>query len=333
MYAHYIGLEWANTNMVIARMTEKSKSVKTIDGKSNIKELQIYLDSLKGKKIITFEETTPSHWLYTELKDHVDEIIVCDAYRNKLLLEGAKNDRADAEKLVQLLKSGLLKPVYHCNDQFYYIRKLVSGYIDVVKSSVRLQNQRSALLRSVGKGKKENVKGYGPFKIVLDGIDRNIKNHEYEISVYQDEFERLKKKHKVIRDLESIPGIGVIGAVKIAAYVIDARRFVTRNKFYSYCGLVKHEKISGGKSYGSKKPRCNRILKNVFDTAALSCLGQDDSHILKSYYNYLIYEKRYPNNNARRALSRRIASIALGIMKTGKRFNKRKVKKCKSESH
>ena len=69
--------------MAIARMTAKSDDIKTTDVKSNISDLQAYLKSLRGKKILTIEETTTSQWLYTELKDHVDEILICDPHRNK----------------------------------------------------------------------------------------------------------------------------------------------------------------------------------------------------------------------------------------------------------
>ena len=106
MHDHYIGLDWAQNNMAIARMTNKTDSIKTINVPSSVKELQLYLSRLRGRKILTFEETTTSQWLYVELKDYVDEILICDPYRNHLLSEGAKTDELDARKLVQLLRGG-----------------------------------------------------------------------------------------------------------------------------------------------------------------------------------------------------------------------------------
>lgn len=69
------------------------------------------------------EETTTSQWLYTELRNHVDKLVACDTHRNKLLSEGAKTDKIDAEKLVQLLRANLLKEIYHSNDRFIELRK------------------------------------------------------------------------------------------------------------------------------------------------------------------------------------------------------------------
>ena len=137
MYDHYIAVDWAQRNMAIARMTSKSKKITTIDVRSDIADLKVYLKSLRGSKLLTFEETTPAQWLYSELKDYVDEIIVCDPYRNKLLSEGPKNDKIDAEKLVRLLRADLLKAVFHSGDVFIQVRKLVSAHEDTVKACVR----------------------------------------------------------------------------------------------------------------------------------------------------------------------------------------------------
>ena len=154
MYDHYIALDWAQTNMAIARMTNCANKITSIDVRADIRELRVYLTQLKGSKLLTFEETTTSQWLYTELKPYVNEILVCDPYRNRLLSEGPKTDRIDAEKLVQLLRANLLKPVFHSGEDFIYLRKFISGYQDLVKSGVRLKNQRSALFRGVGKDKR-----------------------------------------------------------------------------------------------------------------------------------------------------------------------------------
>ncbi|MBF0301290.1 MAG: hypothetical protein HQK51_21470 [Oligoflexia bacterium] len=92
MFDHYVAIDWAFSNMAIARMTQKSDKVTKKDVPADIKELQLYLQNLKGTKCLTFEETTTSHWLYTELKEYVDKLMVCDPYRNKLLSEGPATD-------------------------------------------------------------------------------------------------------------------------------------------------------------------------------------------------------------------------------------------------
>jgi hypothetical protein len=199
MFNHYVAVDWAMSNMAIARITEKSNKITTIDVPSDIKELRIYLQNLKGKICLTIEETTTSQWLYTELKDCVDKIVICDPYRNKLLSEGAKTDKIDAEKLVKLLKGDLLKEVFHSGDKFIELRKIVSAYEDTIKAGVRFKNQRSALFRAYNKNHKEEVELAGYVDtFVLKGLDLQITNYENERKRYQDEFNRLRRAHPVI---------------------------------------------------------------------------------------------------------------------------------------
>jgi len=50
---------------------------------------------------------------------------------------------------VQLLCAGLLKEVFHSNDKYIELRKIVGAYKDVVRAGVRLKNQRSAIFSAV----------------------------------------------------------------------------------------------------------------------------------------------------------------------------------------
>jgi transposase len=326
MFNHFVAVDWAISNMAIARMTEKSNDIKVIDVPSSIKELQVYLKNLKGTICLTIEETSTSQWIYTEVKDYVDKIIVCDPYRNKLLSEGAKTDKIDAKKLVTLLKAGLLKEVYHSSDKFIELRKIVSGYEDIIKFGVRLKNQRSALFRSVNKDHKEETElVLESDKFVLSGVDRQIEYYETERTRYKEEFARLKKEYPEIKRLSDIPGLADISAVKVVARVIDANRFPTRNNFLSYCGLIKLELMSGGKSYGKKTPRFCRSIKSVFKIAALATINGNNE--FGDYYKYLIEDKKYPERDARHAVARRIATITYGVMKDGKKYDALKRRK------
>lgn len=321
-YDHYIAVDWAKSNMAIARMTGRSDKITAIDVEADIENFKIYLDQLKGKKILTIEETTTTQWLYTELADCVDRIIVCDPHRNRLLSEGPKTDKIDATKLVQLLRGGLLKEVYHSGSEFLYMRKLVSGYGDLIKAGVRLKNQRSALIRAVGKeSKRKNVKLDRPLEqFVLDNLEEQIKTYEINKEKYENEFKRLGKRFKELRHQMDLPGIGWINAVKIVARVVSPYRFGKKGDYLSYCGLVKLEKKTGGKIFGRKSSRHSRELKSVYKTAALASIRGENE--INDYYEYLIKEKRYPEYNARHAVARRIAILSWGVFKSGRAYKK-----------
>jgi transposase len=321
IYDHFIAIDWSAINMAIARMTKKSNKITVIDVPSDIKELQFYLKNLKGTKILSIEETTTSQWLYTELKEYVDEVLICDPYRNSLLSEGPKTDKIDATKLVQLLKAGLMKEVFHSTDKFIYLRRLVSGYEDLIKAGVRTKNQRYSLLRICGKNGNEG-KGFKldsrEDQFVLEGLDRQIQNYNTEKKSYTKEFQRLAKKYPEIRNQKAIPGIGLINAVKIVARIVTPFRFVDKGHYLSYAGLVKHEKISGGRSYGKKNPRFCRMMKSIYKSGVIAAIG--GNNFIDDYYKYLIKEKNYPEYNARNKACRRLATISLGVFKSGKKY-------------
>ena len=75
-----------------------------------------FVHGIRGSLHVTFEEGTCAHWLHDLLKPHVSQVIVCDPRKNALLKAGNKNDRIDARKLADLLRTGLLSPVYHGED-------------------------------------------------------------------------------------------------------------------------------------------------------------------------------------------------------------------------
>lgn len=307
--------------MAIARMTKKSNKIAVIDVPSDVVEFKHYLKKLDGTKILAIEETTTTQWLYVELKDFVDKIIVCNPHRNRLLSEGPKTDKIDASKLVQLLRAGLLKEVYHSADKFLYLRRIVSGYEDLVEAGIRSKNQRYALLRAAGKTgeEKTGIKlGTDGEQYVLECLDRQIESYEKEKKGYENEFKKLTKKYSEIKYQTTLPGIGIINAVKIISRVVTPYRFLSSGHYLSYVGLVKLDKISGGRSYGKKSPHYCRQLKSVYKTGVITAIVGNNP--IKDYYNYLISQKHYPEYNARNKACRRLAILSLGVFKSGRGY-------------
>lgn len=313
-YNHYLAIDWSTVDVQIARMRAQGEKIITRGFAPDIKQIKKYLNSIKGKKIMTIEETTSSHWLYVELLNCVDRIIICDPYRNSLLGEGPKNDKIDARKLCLLLRSGLLKEVYHSLNEDYKIRKLASAYEDLVKAGVRVKNQKSAIYRAEGlRYKKDKIKKQDEIlSFVEEQQNASIRFYEKEKEKYESKFREIKKKNKVIKMLCGISGIGLISSIKIYAKVIDANRFENKYKYWGMCGLVNYQRESGGKNYGRKKPRYSRTLKGVYKSAALAAIGGKND--IRDYYEVLL-KQGYSISEARNQIARYIAKVSYGVMK------------------
>ena len=66
-----------------------------------------FMDGLRGSLHGTFEEGSCAAWLHDLLKPHLTEVVVCDPRKNALLKSGNENDRIDARKLADLLRTRL----------------------------------------------------------------------------------------------------------------------------------------------------------------------------------------------------------------------------------
>jgi len=314
LYRHYIALDWSKKVVAMATMSAAGKSVKTRQFPSDLRVIREEIKKHTGSKILTIEETTTSQWLYVELHESVDKIIICDPYRNGLLKDGPQTDNIDAEKLCLLLRNGMLKPVYHTAKRDYDIRKFVSAYIDTMKSYVRIRNQRSAMFRSEGRDhKREKFIPGNPIKEFVTQKHYELQAHAEEIlKQYEKEFKEIGKTHRIIGMLKRISGIGIKTAVMIYSTVIEADRFENKYKYWAYCGLVKQYKESGGRIYRCKPVRYSRLLKMCYKTAALAAInGKND---IREYYEYLL-QNGLSADKARHQISRYISKVSYAVMR------------------
>jgi transposase len=305
---HFVAVDWSQTVMALAHMGRRSKEPTVFERPARVKDLKEYLGTLKGRIIVTFEETTTAQWLFVEMRDVVDRIVVCDPSHNRWISHGPKTDAIDARKLCVLLRGGLLKEVFHSTDALYTLRTLVSSYDDLVRAGVRLLNQRHALERS------HRDKGTQA-AFIVDHLDKSIVLYRQSKEQYEVKFSHFCRRHAQAKHLLAVEGLGVIGVVKIMAIVVDARRFSNRGQYLSYCGLVGNEKLSGGRSYGRRRPRYCRALKAVYKTAAMAAINSDANPV-REYYEHLL-ATGVAEHNARHAVARYIARVSYGMLKNG----------------
>jgi transposase len=305
------------------------------------------MGSLNGPMHVTLEETTQAAWLYEVIRPQVQEVVVCDPRRNKLLSEGSKADKVDARKLADLLRTGMLRSVYHGHETSK-LKELVRGYENLSSDMQRVMARIKAIYR--GRGIAASGRGvYQPRqrehwleKLTESGLRQRAEwLHEL-----LDQVRLLRKKarqamlsesraHRAVSLLRTIPQLGPIRAAMIAAIVDTPHRFRTKRQFWSYVGLAVVTHMSAeyemkeGKVVRRRKPvatrglnrNCNRRLKEVFISAATSGYRHEP---------YKTYLEKLKHNGmraemARLTLARKIAAAALVVWKTGKEFDPKKL--------
>src|ERR1039457_2856210 len=142
--AKYIGLDVHKEAITVAVRNSAGKLVMESIVETKANTLLDFLHGLRGELHVTLEEGTWAAWLYDVLKPHVREIVICNPRRNALLKEGSKSDKVDARKLAELLRSGMLRAVYHGENGLRTLWELARSY-EVVSKDLRRVMNRSLL--------------------------------------------------------------------------------------------------------------------------------------------------------------------------------------------
>jgi len=303
------------------------------------------LHGLSGSLHVTFEEGTCAAWLHDLLKPHVTKVVVCDPRKNALLKAGNKNDRIDARKLADLLRSGLLSPVYHGENGVRTLKELARSYLTLTRDTTRVMNRLKALYRSWAipcAGQRVYAPGYRSewlAKITEAGVHRRAEIYYQQLDGLRSLREQVRRdllaegrKHSAMKLLRQIPSIGPIRAVLLIALMQTPHRFRTKRQLWAYCGLALKTSTSGeyriveGRLKRSKKflairglnQNHNHDLKNIFKGAATRAAAVPGP--LQEFHAGLVARGMKPTM-ARLTLARKIAAITLIVWKKGVGFD------------
>ena len=146
----YIGMDVHKEAIVIAVLDGSGKLVMETVVETKASSILQFIHGLRGELHVTWEEGTWASWLYDLLQPQVQEVLVCNPRRNALLKEGSKSDKVDACKLADLLRTGMLRPVYHGENGLRTLRELARSYQTISKDLTRVMNRLKALYRGWG---------------------------------------------------------------------------------------------------------------------------------------------------------------------------------------
>ena len=346
----YIGMDVHKETISIAVMNSAGKLVMESILETKATTILQFIHGLRGSLHVTFEEGTWAAWLYDLLKPHVTEVVVCNPRRNALLKVGNKNDRIDARKLAELLRAGLLSPVYHGETGVRTLKELSRSYLTINKDLTRVMNRLKALYRSwaipcagtsvyAPRHRSEWLK-----KITEAGVRRRAELFYQQLDVLQALRQEVprdllaeSRKHSGTKLLRQIPCIGPIRAALLIALIQTPHRFRTKRQLWAYSGLALETQTSAeyryldGQLQRSKKllalrglnDNHNHDLKNIFKGAAT--LASSSPGPFQDFYEALLAKGMKPSM-ARLTLARKIAAITLIVWKKGVHFDAQHLK-------
>jgi transposase len=346
----YIGMDVHKEAIVIAVLNGSGKQVMETIVETKASSILQFIHGLRGELHVTWEEGTWAAWLYDLLQPQVEEVLVCNPRRNALLKEGSKSDKVDARKLADLLRTGMLRPVYHGENGLRTLRELARSYQTIGKDLTRVMNRLKAVYRGWGipcAGTRVYARRYRQEwlnKLPPAGVRRRAELLYQQLDGLQTlrrevrrEFLAESRKHKAAKLLRKIPCIGPIRAGLLIALMQTPHRFRSKRQLWTYSGLgiETHDSAQyryvGGQLQRSKKPQQlrglnrnhNHAMKEIFKgaaTRASCCTGP-----FHDFYAALLAKGMKPEM-ARLTLARKIAAITLTLWKKEERFDAEQLK-------
>jgi transposase len=328
--AKYIGMDVHKETISIAVLNASGKLV--MESVIETKSLTIiqFIQGLRGDLHVTLEEGTWAAWLYDLLRPHVSEVLVCDPRKNALLKTGNKSDRIDARKLAELLRSNLLRPVYHAEHGVRTLKELARSYLTISSDLARVMTRLKALYRSwaipcAGKqvyAPRHREQWLG--KITESGVRRRAEFYYQQLDALRALRQQVRRellaesgKHKASQLLCQIPSIGPIRAALLIAILQTPYRFRTKRQLWSYVdGQLQPSKRQV--SLRGLNRNHNHELKNIFKGAAIIAATKPGP--LQKFYAALVAKGMRPEM-ARLTLARKIAAIILIVWKKGVSFD------------
>jgi hypothetical protein len=143
--AKYIGLDVRQATISATVLDSTGKLVMEAILETKAATILQFIHGVRGDLQVTFEEGTCAAWLHDLLKPHVRQVLVCDPRKNALLKVGNKSDRIDARKLAELLRSNLLRSVYHQDTGIRTVKELARSYMTITRDLTRVMVRLKAL--------------------------------------------------------------------------------------------------------------------------------------------------------------------------------------------
>jgi Transposase len=164
-------------------------------------------------------------------------VLVCDPRKNALLKVGNKSDRIDARKLAELLRSNLLRSVYHQDHGIRAVKERARSYLTITRDLTRVMVRIKALYRSWAipcTGQQVYALRHRAewlAKISEAGVRRRAELYYQQLDalllVHQQARHELlteSRKHQATKLLRQIPSIGPIRAALLLALIQTPHR-------------------------------------------------------------------------------------------------------------
>jgi transposase len=278
---------------------------------------------------------TAHHWA-RELTKLGHTVRLMPASYVKAYVKRGKNDAADAAAICEAVTRPSMRfvPIKSAEQQgalmLHRVRDLLVRQRTQLLNAVRSHLAELGLVAAQGRdGMKAlialvlddgNAVLSDTMREALGALVTELSALQHQIDVLERRINVHHRANEASRRLETIPGIGVIGATAIAATVTDPAAFKSGREFAAWIGLVPRQNSTGGKDrLGSISKQGDRYLRRLLVIGATTVLRHARAKPAKYPWLMQLLARR-PAKVVAVALANKMARIAWAVLARGETY-------------
>lgn len=295
---------------------------------------------------VVMEACGTSHYWGRQLEALGYEVILLPPHAVRPYVLRDKTDRADAKGILEAYRNAEIRPVPVKTET----QQALTAQHRVRSAWMKTRTSRLNLLRGVlrefgivipvGSGQvvprvqsllaEQELALTAGLRAQLAGLCEEITALESRIQSAEKELRRVADQDQAVQRLLSVPGIGLLTATALVAFIGDIMRFPSGRHLASFLGLTPREFSSGGRRrLGRISKRGDRYLRMLLVHGARSALlhakRMKEPDGLRAWA--LEVEKREGHNKATVALANKLARVAWAVWSREETFESRPVEK------
>jgi transposase len=334
-HAYYCGIDLHARSMYLCILDDTGKTVYHKNIPCNPKQFLEAISPFRRDLVVGVECIFCWYWIADLCEAKGIPFVLGHAlYMKSIHGVKTKNDRIDSLKIARLLRGGNFPVAYVYPPEMRSTRDLMRRRTHFVRKRAELlshiQNTATQYnlaplgnLSKAGHRLNKDIVGHFPDPVVQLMVQTNLELIDH----YDPIIQRLDKQilalarshdQRSLLLLQTIHGVGEVLSLTMLYEIHDIARFPSKQDFCSYGRLVKPQKSSAGKKYGTSGKRIgNAHLRWAFSEAAIFFLRKNKE--AERYYNRLI--NRHGKSKALSIVAKRLGIAVYYMLKRGVPFN------------
>lgn len=336
-HKYYCGIDLHTKKMYVCILDEKGEVKEHRNMKTNPESFLAAIAPFREDVVVAVECMFTWYWIADLCRKEGIPFVLGHALYMKAIHGGkAKNDKIDSKKIAVLLRGGMIPQSYVYPEKMRATRDLMRRRNHLMRkraellSHIQNTNSQYNLDESFGciavPKKRGDIVGAFDHPAVKKSMEVNLKviaTYDGLLEDLERSILKLAQHHDPVSYalLQSVYGIGRIGALTMLYEIENIKRFPRVQDFVSYARLVKCEKSSAGKSYGTSGNKIgNAHLKWAFSEAAVLFLRNNEP--AKKYVERLT--KRHNKGKALSILAHKLGRAVYFMLKNKEAFDQAK---------